>query len=164
MRETENQRLRSFSPQVGFIRRYRTTTPLSIGISSPSLCETFGPDKWPGSDIVVADFGMYVALTGSLETPLTCVSRDLPVPSTSNPPGSGSRPSQAVWDMSLQRCSPKRARQASRPLVYRVLLPPPFRNHSCCYGILIAHFRIITYMLLFRYTSFRSDDRGENQP
>jgi hypothetical protein len=53
---------------------------------------------------------------------------------------------------------PKKAWQASRPLVYRVPLPPPFRSHSCCYGILIAHFRIITYMLLFRYTSFRSDD------
>jgi len=46
------------------------------------LCEIFGPDKWPGdrpenilfrtkdpsSDIVIADFGMYVALTYSQDT------------------------------------------------------------------------------------------------
>ena len=69
---------------------------MSIGISSTSLCEIFGPDKWPGdrpehilfcpkdrsSDIVATDFGMYVALTCSLEMPLTCESYDLPAPST----------------------------------------------------------------------------------
>src|SRR5216683_273801 len=73
------------------------------------LCEIFGPDKWPGdrlenvlfhtkdplSDIMIADFGMYVALTCSQDTPLTCVSHNLPVPSTSNLLGSSSRPSQA---------------------------------------------------------------------
>src|SRR5580700_9137283 len=51
------------------------------------FCEIFGSDKWPGDrpehilfcpkdlspDIVVTDFGMYVALTCSLEMPLTCV-------------------------------------------------------------------------------------------
>ncbi len=62
----------------------------SIGISSTwlspffhPLCEIFEPDKWPGhrpenilfrtkdpsSDIVIADFGMYIALTCSQDTP-----------------------------------------------------------------------------------------------
>jgi len=81
------------------------------------LCEIFGSDKWPvdrpenilfrtkdpSSDIVIADFGMYVALTCSPETPLTWVSHDLPAPNTSMPLGSSSHPSQEVWVMSLQK-------------------------------------------------------------
>ena len=112
--ETKNQRSLLFSPSsvssgVKYLHDHDIVHRDLRFVALP-LCEIFGPDKWPGdrpenilfrtkdpsSDIVIADFGMYVGLTCSQDTPLTCVSHNLPAPSTSNPLGSSSRPSQAV--------------------------------------------------------------------
>src|SRR6266851_2170919 len=103
------------------------------------LCEIFGPDKWPGdrpenvlchtkdpsSDIVIADFGMYVALTCLRDMPLTCMSHNLPAPSTLNPLESSIRPSQASLGYVPPELLSLKGMAACQPLVYRVLLPPP---------------------------------------
>jgi len=110
--KTENQCSVLFSPSLVLsgVKYLHRPSGSQVRGSPPfftPLCEIFGPDEWPGdrpenvlfrtkdpsSDIVIADFGMYVTLTCSWDTPLTCVSHNLPAPSTSNPLGSSSCPS-----------------------------------------------------------------------
>ena len=63
------------------------------------------PSQGPSSDIVIADFGMYVPWTFSLETCPVCVLFDLVVPTNSIPLRDCSPPSQEGWIMSPQEYS-----------------------------------------------------------
>jgi hypothetical protein len=135
-----------------------------------------GPDnvlfrtKNSSSDIVIADFGMRVSLTCSLEN-VSRKSFDLAGPSTSNPLNSSPRPSQAVWDMCLRRCSTKGARKARRPLVNgtvaccRPFVPRWNADYSLQVHYLYAPLRIYTFQIMIRRhkRSHTTNDRSEDQ-
>jgi len=82
----------------------------SFTIHPPIFGELFRSNAWlvnrPENtlfhkDIVIADFGMCIAWSFSLEICCICMSFDLAVPSISIPLGNHSRLSQEVWEMSL---------------------------------------------------------------